>query len=198
MSQRTGTAGFGRRVLGRIDAVLPPGSRVRRVGEWGIVAWAAIGAALIGWMVWLVLHRLAGVLPFLVVAWLVAFILGPAVNGLAALRMPRPLAATGVFLAAATAMPAVVPIVVRTVLAQLKSLLESSPRSLQHGAAVARLSHSSNSVLRSAGHAIHTKRRDKCCPRAGEQATVSYAGPHSTRLCDAGRESTHRAGPADH
>ena len=119
MSQRTGSAGFGRRVLGRIDAVLPPGSRVRRVGEWGIVAWAAIGAALI-----------------------------------AALRMPRPLAATGVFLAAAAAMPAVVPIVVRTVLAQLKSLLESSPRSLQHGAAVARLSHSSNSVLRGVGHAI--------------------------------------------
>ena len=154
MSQRTGSAGFGRRVLGRIDAVLPPGSRVRRVGEWGIVAWAAIGAALIGWMAWLVLHRLAGVLPFLVVAWLVAFILGPAVNGLAALRVPRPLAATGVFLAAAAAMPAVVPIVVRTVLAQLKSLLESSPGSLQHGAAVARLSHSSNSVLRGVGHAI--------------------------------------------
>src|SRR5919204_5227588 len=115
MSLRTGSAGFGRRILGRIDAVLPAGSRARRVAEWGIVAWAVIGVVVICWMAWLLLHRLAGVLPFLVVAGLVAFILGPLVNALAALRVPRPLAATGVFLAAAAAMPALVPFVVRTV-----------------------------------------------------------------------------------
>jgi predicted PurR-regulated permease PerM len=124
------------------------------VAEWGIVAWAVIGVVVICWMAWLLLHRLAGVLPFLVVAGLVAFILGPLVNALAALRVPRPLAATGVFLAAAAAMPALVPFVVRTVLAQLRSLLESSPTSLRHGGLVARLSHSSSSVLRSIGHAV--------------------------------------------
>jgi predicted PurR-regulated permease PerM len=118
------------------------------------MAWAVIGVILLGWMVWLVLHRLTGVLPFLVVAGMVVFILGPAVDALERVRVPRSIAATGVFLAAAAATPAVLPVVVRTVLAQLESLLRSSPPSLQHGGVVARLSHSSSSVLRSIGHAI--------------------------------------------
>jgi predicted PurR-regulated permease PerM len=113
-----------------------------------------MGVVLIGWMLWLFLHRLAGVLPFLVVAGLVVFILGPAVDALVKLRMSRPIAATAVFLAAAAAMPAVVPVILRTVLVQLGSLLRSSPESLQHGGVVARLSHSSNSFLRSIGHAV--------------------------------------------
>jgi predicted PurR-regulated permease PerM len=154
MSERPGDTGARARIIGRLDALVPRGTRTRRVAEWGIVAWALIGVVLIGWMVWLLLHRLAGVLPFLVVAGLVVFILEPAVDALEKMRVPRLIAATGVFLATAAAMPAIVPVVVRTVLAQLGSLLRSSPESLQHGGVVARLSHSSNSVLRSIGHAV--------------------------------------------
>jgi predicted PurR-regulated permease PerM len=154
MSERAHGRLSGTRIAGHIDALLPPGTRARQVAEWGVVAWAVIGVVVIGWMLWLLLHRLAGILPFLVVAGLVVFLLGPAVKALERVRVPRPVAATGVFLAAAAAMPAVVPVIVRTVIAQLGSLLRSSPESLQQGGLVARLSDSSNSVLRSAGHAI--------------------------------------------
>jgi predicted PurR-regulated permease PerM len=141
---------------GRLQTVLPPRSRSRRLAEWGVVAWAAIGVVVVLWILYLLLHRLAGVVPYLVVAGLVAFVLGPAVRGLVRLRVPRPVAATAVFLAAVAALPAVVPLLLRTVLSQVRSLLHSSPASLHRGGLVSRLSHSSNSVLRSVGHAIRS------------------------------------------
>jgi predicted PurR-regulated permease PerM len=137
-----------------IEAVLPSETRARRVAEWGVVAWALVGVGVIGWILWVLLHRLAGVVPYLVVAGLVVLVLSPAVRGLMRLRVPREVAATAVFLAAAAATPALVPLMVRTLLAQLKSLLESSPESLGHGGIVTRLSHSSNSMIRKGAVAV--------------------------------------------
>ena len=137
-----------RSLRGQVDALLPPRTRARRVTEWGVVAWAVVGVAVIGWILWALLNRLAGVLPYLVVAGLVVLILSPAVRGLVRLRIPREVAATAVFLAAAAATPALVPVVVRTILAQLKSLLESSPAGLGQGGVIDRLAHSSNSLIR--------------------------------------------------
>jgi predicted PurR-regulated permease PerM len=137
-----------------IDALLPAGTRARRVAEWGVVAWAVVGVGVIGWILWVLLHRLAGVFPYLVVAGLIVLVLSPAVKGLMRLRVPREVAATVVFLAAAAATPALVPLMVRTLLAQLKSLLESSPESLGHGGIVTHLSHSSNSMIRKGAVAV--------------------------------------------
>ena len=36
-------------MLGRIDEVVPPGTRARRIAEWGVVAWATIGVVLVGY-----------------------------------------------------------------------------------------------------------------------------------------------------
>jgi predicted PurR-regulated permease PerM len=94
--------------------------------------------------------------PFLAVAGLLVFTLGPAVRGLVRLRVPRPIAATAVFLAAVAALPAVIPLVLRTVIAQVRSFLQSSPQSLRGGGLVARLSQSSNSLLRSVGRSIES------------------------------------------
>jgi predicted PurR-regulated permease PerM len=125
------------------------------VADWGVLAWAALGVAAILWFLFIALHRLAGVVPYLVVAGLVVFALGPLVRGLVRLRVPRAVAATTVFLTALLALPAVVPLVVQTILDQVRSLLRSSPQAHPRGV-IDRLSHSSNWILRGVGHAVQT------------------------------------------
>src|SRR2546430_1462469 len=81
-----------------LERVMPPGGRARRVIGWGVVAWTAIGAAIVLWVLGKVLARMAGILPYLVVAGMVVLILNPAVRRLARAGVPRRLAATLVFL----------------------------------------------------------------------------------------------------
>jgi len=124
------------------------------MGEIGVVAWAAIGCALVAWVVLLVLAKLSGLLPFLVTAGLVAMILTPLVNLLMRLHLPRPVAATVAFLIGVAATPALVTVVVQALVSQVRSLLESSPQSLQQGGIVGHLVRSSNPLLHNAGTAI--------------------------------------------
>jgi predicted PurR-regulated permease PerM len=118
------------------------------------VAWAVVGVAVICWLLFLALHKIGGVLPFLVMAGLTVLVLNPAVKALERVRVPRRIAATGVFLVATAATPLLVTVIVRAVLGQLRSLLRSSPESLQQGGLVVRLAHSSNSLIRKAGLSI--------------------------------------------
>ncbi len=138
----------------QLDLVLPPGSRSRRIAEWGVVAWAVVGVAIVVWFLVRMFHGLGALLPYLVMAGMVVVVLGPAVRALTRLRVPRELAATVVFAAAAVATPALVPLVLRTLLDQVRSLLRSSPTALESGGLVGRLAGSSNSVLHAAGVGI--------------------------------------------
>ena len=131
----------------QIELVLPSGSRSRRFAQAGLVVWAAIG-------VFLLIVKLAGLLPYLVVAGFVVLILSPVVRGLERLRVPRQVAATAVFGAAAVATPALAPFVVRAFVGQLTTLLESSPRALQRGGLVQGLVASKNTLLHSIGTSV--------------------------------------------
>jgi predicted PurR-regulated permease PerM len=140
--------------LGRnqLEQVLPPGSRSRRFAQAGLVVWAAIGVALLLGAGIILLVRLSGLLPYLVVAGLVVLILAPLVHVLERfLRFPRQLAATVTFAAAAIAVPAAAPIVVKAFVGQLTSLLENSPEALQEGGLVRNLVASDNGLLHSIG-----------------------------------------------
>ena len=58
---------------------MPPGGRGRRMVGWGVVAWTGIGVGVLALALGLALGRVAGVVPYLVVASMVVFILNPAV-----------------------------------------------------------------------------------------------------------------------
>jgi len=135
----------------QIELVLPTGSRSRRFAQAGLVVWAAIGVALLVGIAFILLARLTGLLPYLVVAGVVVLVLSPLVNGLVRLRVPRQIAATATFAAAAVATPAVAPFVVRAFVHQLTSLLEHKAQALQRGGLVHRLVVSHNSLLHSIG-----------------------------------------------
>src|SRR6266571_4106727 len=162
-----------------MDLVLPPASRSRRVAEWGVVAWAVVGVAIVIWFLVRLFQGLGALLPYLVMAAMVVLILSPAVRALTRLRVPRELAVTIVFAVASAATPALVPLVLRTLLDQVRSLLRSSPTALESGGLVGRLAGSSNSLLHSAGNAIKTGVRDYQAHAAGHLASLGSILAHA-------------------
>lgn len=138
----------------QLELVLPTGSRSRRFAQAGLVVWAAIGVALLIGTGFILLGKLTGLLPYLVVAGLVVLILTPVVRGLERLRVPRQIAATVTFATAAVAIPAVAPTVVKAFVAQFASLLQHSPEALQEGGLVNRLVASDNNLLHNVGVSI--------------------------------------------
>src|SRR5437762_7847662 len=96
MEASTEERGFGG-IRTHLEELLPDGGRGRRLIGWGVVAWSAIGLAVLVWVAGRAIGRVGGVIPYLVMAWLVVFLLGPAVRWLAARRVPYRLAATLVF-----------------------------------------------------------------------------------------------------
>ena len=138
----------------QLEAVLPTGSRSRRFAQAGVIVWAAIAVALLIGMFFLLLVRLSGLLPYLVVAGVMLLILGPVVRGLERLHVPRQIGATAAFATAAVAAPAVAPIVVKAFVNQLTDLLKNSPQALQKGGIVQSLIASSNSILHSVGVSV--------------------------------------------
>ena len=60
-----------------LEQVMPEGGRARRLLGLGVVAWSAIGGAVLLWVLGRVLERLAGIFPYLVVAGLVVLLLNP-------------------------------------------------------------------------------------------------------------------------
>jgi predicted PurR-regulated permease PerM len=99
-------------------------------------------------------------------------VLSPAVRALTRLRVPRELAATIVFAVASVATPVIVPLILRTLLDQVRSLLRSSPTALESGGLVGRLAGSSNSVLHAVGNSI----------KSGVQSYQAHATGHLAAL----------------
>ncbi len=121
-----------------------------------MVAWTGVGLGVLAWVGWRILGRFAGVIPYLVMAWLVVFLLGPLVRWLAARRVPYRLAATVVFLLAVGLSALVLALVVPALVHQTAELIASSKLRVAKGGATLfdRLSGSSNPLLRRAGDAL--------------------------------------------
>jgi predicted PurR-regulated permease PerM len=133
-------------VRAHLERLLPEGGRGRRV----------IGIAVLVWVGGRALGRVGSVIPYLVMAWLVVFLLGPAVRGLAARRVPYRLAATVVFVLAVAISAVALALVIPALVRQTEALVKGSKFLVAHGGATLfdRLSHSSNPLLRRAGDAI--------------------------------------------
>jgi predicted PurR-regulated permease PerM len=144
-----------RPVRDQLERLLPPGGRGRRLIGWGIVAWTAIGLAVLVGVSWRAVSRVSGVLPFLVMAWLVVFVLNPAVKAMVRRGIPRRLGATVVFLLAVGVMSLLLALLIPVLVHQGETLVKSSPELLKKGSGLFdRLSKSSNPLLRNAGNAI--------------------------------------------
>src|SRR5438105_15011607 len=78
-------------------------------------------------------ERLAGVFPYLVVAAMVVFVLNPLVRRLAALGLPRRLAATMAFAGAVALTATLVDLAIPVLINQGKSLTSSSPGLVRKG-----------------------------------------------------------------
>jgi predicted PurR-regulated permease PerM len=172
-------------IRAHLEGLLPEGGRGRRLIGWGVVAWSAIGLAVLVWVAGRAIGRVSGVLPYLVMAWLVVFLLGPAVRWLAARRVPYRLAATVVFVltvaVSAVALALVIPALVR----QTEALVKGSKFLVAHGGATLfdRLTHSSNPLLRRAGDAITSWSQSHAGSVQDYLRTVTGAG---LRLAHAG------------
>ena len=158
-----------------LERLMPPGGRFRLLVGWGVVAWATIGGLLLLWVVARMLSRIAGVFPYVVVGLLGVLALNPAVRRLAALGLPRRLAATIVFLGAlaltALALSLLVPILVH----QFQHLTGTSPQLLRRGGLFERLARSTNPALHQVGEASLKWLREHAgsAPRALQTATTA-------------------------
>jgi predicted PurR-regulated permease PerM len=125
---------------------------------WGVVAWTAIGLGVLAWAGGRTIGRFAGVIPYLVMAGLVVFLLGPAVRSVASRGVPYRLAATAVFMVAVAVTALVLALVIPALVRQTEELVKGSKLLVSNGGATLfdRLSHSSNPLLRRAGSTITT------------------------------------------
>jgi predicted PurR-regulated permease PerM len=158
----------------QLDGLLPPGGRARQVTGWGVIAWAGIGGLILLWVVGRLLERVAGVVPYFVVAAMVAFVLNPVVRWLVGLGLPRRAAATVVFLAAVGLTVLLLALAVPALVHQGQHLIGSSPALIRKGGgAFDRLSRSSNPLLREVGSGGARWIRDHAgnAPRALSTAT---------------------------
>jgi predicted PurR-regulated permease PerM len=135
-----------------LERLMPPGSRSRRAVGWGVVAWTALGGIILLWVAVRVIERFASILPYLVMAAMVVFVLNPLVRRLSEFGIPRRLAATIVFAGAVVASGVLLSLLVPILIHQFQSLTGSSSQLLRQGGLFERLSKSSNPVLRQAGH----------------------------------------------
>jgi len=162
-------------VRDHLERLMPPGGRARRLVGWGVVAWTAIGLAIVLWVAVRAIGRLGPIFPFLVVAAMVVFVLDPAVRGLVRLGMPRRLAATIVFLGAVGLTIALFSLIVPVLIHQAQSLGQSSTSLLRKGGSIFdRLSRSSNPLLHQVGTASSSwiRRHAGTAPDALHTATV--------------------------
>jgi putative permease len=135
-----------------LERLMPPTGRTRRLVGWGVVAWAGIGVGLLILAAGLVLARMAGVVPYLVVAMMLVFLLNPAVVRLTERGVPRRVAAVILFVVAMAVTAVALGFLVPAAIHQTQELVRNSPALLRRGGGlVGRLSHSSNPLLRQAG-----------------------------------------------
>jgi predicted PurR-regulated permease PerM len=135
-----------------LERLMPAEGRQRRLVGWGVVAWTAIGAIIVVAAAFRVLGRIAGVFPYVVVAVAVVFALEPLTRRVAALGIPRRVAATLVFVVALAVVGTGIALLVPTLIGQARNLAGSSPTLVRKGGGLFdELSRSSNAVLRNAG-----------------------------------------------
>jgi predicted PurR-regulated permease PerM len=134
-----------------LDRVVPPESRGRRVVALGVVAWAGVGVAGVGWLLVFVVSRLAGILPYLAVAGITVMVLNPVVRILVRRGLSRRLAATVVFAVGAFAIPPLLTLLVQVIVDQGRSLLDQAPGLIGKGGVFTKFRDSHNSILHNIG-----------------------------------------------
>src|SRR5438105_1803432 len=138
-------------LLEQLDRIVPPESRGRRLLAWGVVAWTGVGIALVLWLLSLVLARIAGIFPYLVVAGLVVLTLNPVVKALVRIGLPRRVAATVVFAVVALGLPPLIAFGLQVVIDQGRSLAHQAAGLVGKGGAFVQFSHSHNALLHRIG-----------------------------------------------
>jgi predicted PurR-regulated permease PerM len=156
MAERGGLVRGMAGIRSQLERMMPEGGRGRRLIGWGVVAWTAIGLAILLGVAGRALGLFAGLIPYLVMAWLVVFLLGPASRWVAARRVPYRLAATVVFVVAVGVTAVLLAVIIPALVHQTEQLVRDSKLLVAKGGATLfdRLSHSSNPVLRRAGDTI--------------------------------------------
>lgn len=156
---------------------MPEGGRSRAIVGWGVVAWTAIGIGILLGVVGRGVGSVAGILPFLVMAWLVVFVLNPAVRALARRGVPRRLGATLAFGLAVAVIAVMLAWMVPVAVHQSQQLARTSPVLVRHGEGLfARLSDSTDPVLRRIGDGASTWVRDHAGSVPKELQTLGGAG----------------------
>lgn len=140
-----------------LEQAMPEGGRARRLLGLGVLAWSAIGGAVLLWVFGRVLERLAGIFPYLVVAGLVVLLLNPPLRRLTRLGVPRRVGATILFGLAVVLVAVLISLAVPALISQASHLQVSSPELLRKGGgAFERLSRSNNPILRHVGSGVAT------------------------------------------
>ena len=156
---------------------MPPRSRGRRLVGWGVVAWSLLGAVILVAVSFRILGRVATIFPYLVVASMVVFALNPAVKALTARGVPRRLAATVVFAAAASLTLLLLSLAVPVVIHQAQTLGRESGGLLRKGGGLFDgLARSSNPVLRQTGRGIKGWLESHAGNAEGALRTLAGAG----------------------
>ncbi len=142
-------------IRAHLERLLPAEGRGRRFVGWGVVAWTGIGLGIVIFLAWRGLTQIAGVIPYLVTAWLVVFALDPLVRLMVRRRVPRRLAATLAFLLAVALVALALSLLIPVLVHQAQSLANDSPLfGTKGGSVLDRLAHSSSPILRRAGDTI--------------------------------------------
>jgi predicted PurR-regulated permease PerM len=164
-------------IRAQLERLMPAGGRGRRLVGWGVVAWTGIGLAILLGVLGRTLGLLAGIIPYLVMAWLVVFLLGPFVRWVAASRVPYRLAATVVFVLAVAVTAVVLALVIPALVHQTEQLVRGSKLLVAKGGATLfeRLSHASP-LLRRAGDSITSWIEDHAGSVQDYLRTVTGAG----------------------
>lgn len=164
-------------IRGHLERLMPPGGGGRRVLGWGLVAWTGIGLAILIGVAGRGLGMFGGVFPYVVMAAMVVFLLNPLVRALAARGVPRRLAATLVFGLAVLLAALTLDLLVPAAVSQARNLVQSSPVLVRNGGGVfARISRSSNPLLRPIGQASSAWIRDHAGNAPRELSTILGAG----------------------
>jgi predicted PurR-regulated permease PerM len=160
-----------------LERLMPPRSRTRRLVGWGLVAWSGLGAVILVAVAFRILGRVAAVFPYLVVASMVVFALNPGVKALMARGVPRRLAATVVFAAAAALTAVLLSLAVPVVIHQAQTLGRESGGLLRKGGGLFDgLARSSNPVLRQTGNGIKRWIESHAGNAEGALTTLAGAG----------------------
>jgi len=156
---------------------MPARGRARRLVGGGVAAWAGIGVGVLALALRVAIAKVAGVVPYLIVAMLVVFLLNPAIRRLSARGVPRRAATVIVFVTTMGLATVALGLLVPRTVHQAQELVRSSPNLLRKGGGlVGRLSHSSSPLVRRVGESTSTWVKSHTGTVRGELHTFVGAG----------------------